>query len=339
MHRPALIARRPSPGAIDPTSGCAAVPSAERQRARPFRRPRSADRRMVRSAGLDQIGGVVIDTAGSTRSPQSKGVHHARLQLHFLLSLLSFLSFLSLSPSSSATSSPATSSSVSGPGSAAPRRRRGAVGAVVAVAVLAAPAGLSSSAAATASAVSSTSGTVVDGDNAAGPGRVRGRARVFYRYSPHDDIRFSVGATAAPFSRPVNGLPHGMPTDARGMVTISHWSPGKKQGRRAEASVDCLVTGGDTATLSAVVTKSEDPGRSGSGWASASRTAVPAREGSDSPGPSRTSMSSMATPPSRSRYLYAPAPFASVVQGGFKVTHAELPPLPAEWAERAGGSR
>ncbi|QZY16546.1 hypothetical protein K7C20_15890 [Streptomyces decoyicus] len=86
-----------------------------------------------------------------------------------------------------------------------------------------------------------------------------GQARVFYRYSPHDDIRFSVDVKAAPFSRPVSGLPHGMPADARGTVTIYHWSPEKKQGRRTEASVDCLVSGGDSATLSAVVTRSEDP--------------------------------------------------------------------------------
>ncbi|MEU9486424.1 hypothetical protein AB0D83_22610 [Streptomyces decoyicus] len=221
-----------------------------------------------------------------------------------------------------------------------PRRRRGAVGAVVAVAVLAASAGLSSSAAATASAVSSSSGAVVDGEKAVGPGRVSGRARVFYRYSPHDDIRFSVDATAAPFSRPVNGLPHGMPTDARGTVTIYHWSPEKKQGRRAQASVDCLVTGGDTATLSAVVTKSEDPeeigdrlgfsvknggpgmGRFGFSWAVSNVDVVDGNAAFPHVG---TCM--------------APAPFASVVKGGFKVTHAELPPLPAEWAERAGGDR
>lgn len=37
----------------------------------------------------------------------------------------------------------------------------------------------------------------------------------------------------------------------------------------------------------------------------------------------------------------APAPFASVTKGGFKVRHAELPPLPTEWRKRAdgGGSR
>lgn len=170
----------------------------------------------------------------------------------------------------SSPSSPTTSSSVSGRGSAAPRRRRTAIGVALAAALLAATAGLSSSATATATATataaastvsssSDTSDTVAGGANAARHGQVSGRARVFYRYSPHDDIRFSVDAKAAPFSRPINGLPHGMPTDARGTVTISHWSPGKKQGRRAEASVDCLVTGGDSATLSAVVTKSEDP--------------------------------------------------------------------------------
>ncbi|MFI0710781.1 hypothetical protein ACH4SK_09025 [Streptomyces inhibens] len=174
----------------------------------------------------------------------------------------------------------------------------------------------------------------------AGAARVSGQARVFYAYSPHDDIRFSVDARSAPFSRPVDGLPQGMPTDARGTVTISHWSPEKQRGRRAEAAVDCLVTGGDTATLTAVVTKSEDPkeigerlgfsvrnggpgkGRFGFSWAVSNLDVVEGKPVQPHVG---TCM--------------APAPFAPVVKGGFKVTHAALPPLPAGWGERAAGRR
>ncbi|MCF3147859.1 hypothetical protein [Streptomyces platensis] len=172
----------------------------------------------------------------------------------------------------------------------------------------------------------------------AGLARVTGQARVFYAYSPHDDIRFSVDAKAAPFSRPVDGLPQGMPTDARGTVTISHWSPGKQQGRRAEAAVDCLVTGGDTATLSAVVTKSEDAdeigerlgfsvtsggpgkGRFGFSWAVSNVDVVEGKAAFPHVG---TCM--------------APAPFAAVTKGGFKVRHAALPPLPTGWGKRADG--
>ncbi|MEU8782201.1 hypothetical protein [Streptomyces sp. NPDC048637] len=170
----------------------------------------------------------------------------------------------------------------------------------------------------------------------AGLGRVSGQARVFYAYSPHDDIRFSVDAKAAPFSRPVDGLPQGMPTDARGTVTISHWSPEKKQGRRAEAAVDCLATGGDMATLSAVVTKSEDPAEIGE------RLGFSVRSGG--PGTGRFgfswAVSNVDVVDGKAVFPHvgtcmAPAPFASVTKGGFKVTHAELPPLPAGWGKQA----
>ncbi|MGW1789798.1 hypothetical protein ACWCO0_13070 [Streptomyces tubercidicus] len=173
----------------------------------------------------------------------------------------------------------------------------------------------------------------------AGLARVSGQARVFYVYSPRDDIRFSVDAKAAPFSRPVDGLPQGMPTDARGTVTISHWSPEKKQGRRAEAAVDCLATGGDTATLSAVVTKSEDPDEIGE------RLGFSVKSGG--PGKGRFgfswAVSNVDVVDGKAVFPHvgtcmAPAPFASVTKGGFKVRHAELPPLPTGWGSGPTGA-
>ncbi|GAB7029001.1 hypothetical protein AB0G35_11980 [Streptomyces sp. NPDC021749] len=42
------------------------------------------------------------------------------------------------------------------------------------------------------------------------PGKVasvHGAGRIWYVYSPHDDIRFTVDAQAAPFTRPLPGSP------------------------------------------------------------------------------------------------------------------------------------
>ncbi|QIK08237.1 hypothetical protein G7Z12_21590 [Streptomyces sp. ID38640] len=212
------------------------------------------------------------------------------------------------------------------------------MGAVAAVAAIAALTGLTP---ATSAASAAPSGTTAAAKAPAGLARVSGQARVFYAYSPHDDIRFSVDAKAAPFSRPVGGLPQGMPTDARGTVTIYHWSPEKKQGRHAEASVDCLATGGDTATLSAVVTKSEDPEEIGD------RLGFSVKDGG--PGRGRFgfswAVSNVDVVDGKAVFPHvgtcmAPAPFASVTKGGFKVTHAELPPLPAGWGkQQAYGAR
>lgn len=172
-----------------------------------------------------------------------------------------------------------------------------------------------------------------------GLARVSGQARVFYAYSPHDEIRFSVDATAAPFSRPVGGLPQGMPTDARGTVTVSHWSPGKGQGRRAEAAVDCLVTGGGTATLSARVTKSEDPDEIGErlGFSVTSGGPGKGRFGFSWAVSNVDVVDGKAVFPHVGTCM-APAPFAAVTKGGFKVRHAELPPLPTGWGKQAEGA-
>ncbi|MGW6685931.1 hypothetical protein [Streptomyces sp. NPDC054961] len=161
---------------------------------------------------------------------------------------------------------------------------------------------------------------------------VHGAASVLYAYAPGDDIRFTVDADAAPFTRPLdapNGE-RGLPTDARGKVTVYHYSPAHQVTGTSEAEVDCLVTGGRTATVTAVVTASNtgetgrrigisvqdgehgEPDRVGFSWGVANvdvkedGTAVEARVGT----------------------CMAPAPFTTVVRGGFKVTPAPLPPLP-----------
>ncbi|MFD8706218.1 hypothetical protein ACFV1W_27050 [Kitasatospora sp. NPDC059648] len=86
--------------------------------------------------------------------------------------------------------------------------------------------------------------------------RVSGSARIHYALSPDDEIRFTVNAEGAPYTRPVPGVPTGLPTDARGTVHFSHRTA-SGDFRQSDATVDCLSTGGPVATLSAVITKSD----------------------------------------------------------------------------------
>ncbi|MFF2021219.1 hypothetical protein ACFVW2_05345 [Streptomyces sp. NPDC058171] len=157
------------------------------------------------------------------------------------------------------------------------------------------------------------------------PALVEGAARIHYAYSPEDTIRFRVHAEAAPFTRPlpVPRGERGLPTDARGTVRISHRVASTGFTAWSVADVDCLVTGGRTATLTAVVRESNteergtrfgisvqqgrdgEPDRLGFGWGVANVGA----EGTGT--------------------CMAPAPFAPVVRGGYRVTHADLPPMPA----------
>jgi len=164
---------------------------------------------------------------------------------------------------------------------------------------------------------------------------VHGKARISYIESINDDIRFTIDAEQVPFSRPVLPIaPKGMATDARGTLKISH-TPRSGTAGWAEARVDCLVTSGRTATLTAIVTKSNvetvgarlgisvqqggkgEPGRLGFSWGVVNidpghvdENGVPIRP------PAGTCM--------------APAPFTTVTKGGFKVVHAEITKAPAQ---------
>ncbi|MEU3774822.1 hypothetical protein AB0F11_16760 [Streptomyces sp. NPDC032472] len=164
---------------------------------------------------------------------------------------------------------------------------------------------------------------------------VHGAATVRYDYAPADhEIRFTVDAEAAPFTRPFPGRQgaKGSPVDARGKVTVYHYIPGRGAGT-SEAEVDCLVTGGRTATLTAIVTKSNvgevgkrigisvqdgrhgEPDRLGFSWGIANI---------DPPHTDAEGDAAQATVGT----CMAPAPFTTVVKGGFAVTPAALPPLP-----------
>ncbi|WP_371588374.1 hypothetical protein [Streptomyces virginiae] len=163
---------------------------------------------------------------------------------------------------------------------------------------------------------------------------VHGGGTIRYPYVPAShDIRFTVDAEAAPWSRPfpAQGGEQGMPVDARGKVTIYHAMPDENVIAVGEAEVDCLVTGGRTATVTAVVTSSNV------GW-EGKRIGISVQDG-ERGGPDRLGFSwgianvdvqpdgSVSEP--RVGTCMAPAPFTEVTKGGFKVTPAPLPPRPS----------
>lgn len=161
---------------------------------------------------------------------------------------------------------------------------------------------------------------------------VHGGGAIFFPYAAEDDIRFTVDAESAPWTRPfpAGGLEKGLPTDARGRVTVYHRY--KENGFTAvgQAEVDCLVTGGRTATLTAVVTSSNV------GW-EGKRIGISVQDG-ERGGPDRLGFSwgvanvdvkpdgTVSEPPVGT--CMAPAPFTEVTKGGFKVTPAPLSPIP-----------
>ncbi|MEU0688011.1 hypothetical protein [Streptomyces uncialis] len=184
-------------------------------------------------------------------------------------------------------------------------------------------------------AVPATAPSLATADTArgkAGVARVRGAGRIDYVYSPDDTIRFGVDAEAVPFTRPLPGveLP-GLPTDARGTVRISHHVQATGRTGWSVADVDCLVTGGGTATLTATVRESNalDPGTRFGVSVQQGRHGQPDRLGfswgvvnvaaDTTEGPKASPVGS----------CMAPAPFAPVTDGRFTVGHTELPPLPA----------
>ncbi|MFJ2102938.1 hypothetical protein ACIOHR_37955 [Streptomyces anulatus] len=164
---------------------------------------------------------------------------------------------------------------------------------------------------------------------------VHGEARISYIESIDDDIRFTIHAEQTPFTRPVPPkAPEGLSTDARGSLKFSHTPRGGATGW-AEAQVDCLVTSGRTATLTAVVTKSNveeigarlgisvqqggkgEPDRLGFSW------------GVVNVDPEHVDENGLPVRPQAGTCM-APAPFTTVIKGGFKVVHAEITKSPGQ---------
>ncbi|MEY6567584.1 hypothetical protein AB8B12_22090 [Streptomyces sp. PGLac3x] len=205
-----------------------------------------------------------------------------------------------------------------------------AVGAVAAaVAVLAGPvvAGPAPAASPAASVASAVKKPVT-------PASVHGEARISYIESVDDDIRFTIHAEQTPFTRPMPPTaPQGLSTDARGTLKFSH-TRGEVTGW-AEAKVDCLVTSGRTATLTAVVTKSnvEEPGaRLGisvqqGGKGEPDRLGFSWGVGNIDPG--NVDENGLPVRPQAGSCM-APAPFTTVIKGGYEVVHAEITKTPPQ---------
>ncbi|SPE63522.1 hypothetical protein SNS2_4846 [Streptomyces netropsis] len=174
----------------------------------------------------------------------------------------------------------------------------------------------------------------------AGPASVHGGGRIFYGFVPDDDIRFTVDATSAPYSRPYPGIPqleNGLPTDAKGTITISHWSAKDNKTMKSVATVDCLVTGDRTATVTATIATVNDPELADTIGERRGFSIHDGRGGQDrfgfSWGVGNLDTDEKGNPVgARVGTCMAPAPFAPVVEGGFAVRHAELATKPPKAA-------
>ncbi|MFB7666002.1 hypothetical protein ACFC1R_18950 [Kitasatospora sp. NPDC056138] len=226
-------------------------------------------------------------------------------------------------------------------GPRAPRTRRPGAAAAAAGLALAVVGGVTSASAA-------QSPEANGAGRPAQPASVSGSARIFYTYAQDDEIRFTFDAVSAPYTRPVPGNPelaNGMPTDARGTVRYSHHSAAQNVTYTAEGTVDCLVTGGRTATLTAVITKSDIGNvgqRVGFSVYDGGRKDVPGHSEDRlgfSWGVANLDIDAAGVPvqPVVGTCM-APAPFAPVLQGGFTVHHADLPPRPTDPAPGHGGT-
>jgi hypothetical protein len=164
---------------------------------------------------------------------------------------------------------------------------------------------------------------------------VVGSAEFVLPYYKDNDIRsFTFDAHGAPYSRPLPTIPTGLPTDAQGTITISHYSAERNITYTSRGSVDCLVTGPRTATLTAIITEVSPGGPPTVGH----RVGLSVYDGGKDKGRStdRVGFSwngvNLLTDGGDAKEApvgtcMAPAPYAPVTRGGYTVTHAELPPL------------
>lgn len=164
---------------------------------------------------------------------------------------------------------------------------------------------------------------------------VTGSAVFRLPYLQDADIRsLTFDSYAVPFSRPIPGVPGGLPTDARGTVKISHYSAQRDITYTAEGAVDCLVTAPGSASLTAVITKVSaggpdwvgkrlgfsvyDGGVDKPGKVSRDRVGFSWDDGVNWTTGAVEHMESVGS-------CMAPAAFAPVTKGGVRVQHADLP--------------
>jgi hypothetical protein len=173
---------------------------------------------------------------------------------------------------------------------------------------------------------------------------VSGAADVRLTYQDDDDIRsFAFVAYAAPYTRgPIptadgRSLP-GAPNDATGTVKITHHAAQWNITFTAEGQIDSMVTAPGYATLTAVITTVSPDGPDY--WIGKRFGFSVYDAGNDKPRRSRdrvgfswefmnmTRNDAGDWTESEVGTSMAPAPFAPVVNGGYTITHADLPPIP-----------
>lgn len=171
-----------------------------------------------------------------------------------------------------------------------------------------------------------------------------GAADVRLTYQDDQDIRsFAFTAQAAPYTRgPIptadgRSLP-GAPNDATGTVKITHYAAQWNITFTAEGQVDSMVTAPGYATLTAVITTVSPGGPEH--WIGKRFGFSVYDGGKDKPRSSRdrvgfswefmnlTKNDAGEWTEAEVGTSMAPAPFAPVVNGGYTVTHADLPPPP-----------
>ncbi|WP_322619762.1 hypothetical protein [Streptomyces acidicola] len=168
-----------------------------------------------------------------------------------------------------------------------------------------------------------------------------GAAEFRLPYLKDADIRsITFDAHGAPYSRPVPGVPSGLPTDAYGTVRVSHYSAERDTTYTATGTVDCLVTAPGSATLTAVIT---EVSTGGPDWVGQRLGFSVQDGGEDKPGKvprdrvgfswdggvNWTTTGADAHMDSVNSCM-APAPFAIVTTGGYRVRHADSPLWPTD---------
>ncbi|GAA2708424.1 hypothetical protein [Actinoplanes palleronii] len=163
--------------------------------------------------------------------------------------------------------------------------------------------------------------------------RVTGSADFMLPFDPDDDVRsFAFDVRSTPYTTPIPGLPHGLPTDATGTVRVSHFVPAQQLTVRFEATVDCLVTSPGLATLTAVVTRADSVVAD---WVG-KRVGFSVQDGGRGHGDrvgftwsfSGDQDADGTWHEARIGTCLAPAPFAVVTRGDYTLRHAELKPMP-----------
>ncbi|MFB4318426.1 hypothetical protein [Actinomadura sp. 21ATH] len=162
---------------------------------------------------------------------------------------------------------------------------------------------------------------------------VRGSADFRLTFAPDEDVRnFTFDARAEPYSRPLPGLPEGLPSDATGTVKVSHYVAKDKVTVRFEAVVDCMTTSPGNAALTAKVVRADDVVKD---WVG-KRLGFSVQDGPK--GRDRVGFSwsiGNADQNEQGEWVegrvgtcQAPAAFAPVTRGGYQVRHVDLAPPP-----------